>query len=116
MMTGRRRRRQCAAAGRLTVENAARILRRMMFPLRSFTIGAAVAGASLLVVRPLLVRTLAAGYTIKDRLALTVDEAKAEAQRIRADALASRVDSREHEVEALRREIAELKASKKKAS
>ena len=87
-----------------------------MIPLRSFTIGAAVAGASLLLVRPLLVRTLAVGYSVKDRLALTVDEAKAEAQRIRAEALTARAASRESEVEALRREIAELKAAKKKAS
>jgi hypothetical protein len=87
-----------------------------MIPLRSFTIGAAVAGASLIVVRPLLVRTLAAGYFVKDRLALTVDQARAEAQRIRLEALAARENSRENEIEALRREIAELKAAKKKAS
>lgn len=87
-----------------------------MIPLRSFTIGAAVAGASLLVIRPLLVRGLAAGYVVKDRLAMTVDEARAEAQRLRADALASRRQSLDDEIGALRQEIAELKGAKKKVS
>lgn len=87
-----------------------------MIPLRSFTIGAVVAGASLVVVRPLLVRTLAAGYYVKDRLALTVEQARIEAQRVREEALARRASSRESEVETLRAEIAELKAAKKKAS
>lgn len=87
-----------------------------MIPLRSFTIGAAVAGTSLLVVRPLLVRALAAGYVVRDRLALTVEQAKAEAQRVREEALASRERGYEREVEELRREIAELKSARKKAS
>ncbi len=87
-----------------------------MIPLRSFTIGAAVAGTSLLVVRPLLVRALAAGYVVRDRLALTVEQARAEAQRVREEALASRERGYEREVEELRREIAELKAARKKAS
>ena len=87
-----------------------------MIPLRSFTIGAAVAGTSLLVVRPLLVRTLAAGYYVKDRVALSIEQARLEAARVRDEALAARDRNRENEIDALRREIAELKASKKKAS
>jgi hypothetical protein len=80
----------------------------------SFGTGAAVAGVALMFARPILVGLVRAGYAVKDEATGLLNDAKASAEGIRAEAQARRTASRapaaEAEVRRLREELAALKA------
>jgi|CXWL01.1.fsa_nt_gi hypothetical protein len=79
--------------------------------LRSFGVGALAAAVASVVARPLLVGTVRAGYEISDGLQGVWAKAKAEADGLKADALAERnAASTQTEIQALREEVAALRA------
>jgi cell division protein FtsB len=84
--------------------------------MRSFGIGAAVASVGYVVARPLIVQVVAAGYEVKDAVDGAWHQAKLEAQKVRADALASRSQGLDAEVTRLREEVASLRSQQSKKS
>jgi hypothetical protein len=83
----------------------------------SFGTGAVVGGVAMMFARPILVGIVRAGYAVKDEASMLLNEAKASAEGIRAEAQANRgahrAPANEAEVRRLREEIAALKASKR---
>ena len=84
--------------------------------MRSFGIGAAVAAVGYAVARPLIVQAVAASYEVKDAVDGAWHQAKNEAQKVRAEALATRGQGLDAEVQRLRDEVASLRAQSKKSA
>lgn len=82
-------------------------------PIGNVLVGAAAATLGASVFRPALVGIVRAGLTTKDYAQSVWTTAKVEAKEIQAEAAAGRVNSLEAELQALRAEMAQLKASKK---
>jgi len=87
------------------------------FSMGSFGFGAAAMAVGSVIARPLIVSAVAAGYETSDFVKGAWEKAKAEAQSVKNEALATReMHNMQTELHQLREEVAQLRAASAKKS